>query len=303
MNTWHDFFPVRALHVHDLSCQRTKEERMRKRYAMSLLTLGASAVFLLGMARAAEAELICKKFKPSGPKVCYEVSTGSVEFITLAKGVAAKLAKDCDGDPSNTDCHIVVIASVYGTIPQWEDEPDYEYCGVNEDFEFDGFPEGENACLISGEGQCGNPGINVFYNPTGTAFNLPGPLTAFSTTFTCESGGTCYEEVTVSAQDVSGICPNDNWTLLDFTPREFFGELAFCPGGFLDDLVQYSSGQWGPTCCASDKRSEIGGEITCFKPYQDGEPTEGEPGFIRTFCQYPNQGPIEKGVKYDCNEI
>jgi hypothetical protein len=278
---------------------------MRNRNVSALLTLGVAAVFLLAAVPAAEAELICKRFRPSGPKVCWEARTSSVEFIAIAQGVAAKLAKDCTGVTGDDNCHIEIIASVYGTIqPRGRHDPDYEECGVDSNSEFDGFPEGKDACLIIGEGECTNPGINNYFNENGTAF-VPGPLTNFSKAFTCDSGGTCYEEVTVSAQGFNGICPNRHWTLVDFTPREFFGELAFCPGGFLDDLVQYSSGQWGPTCCTSDKRTESagGGEIMCFKPYQEGQPTEGEPGFIRTFCQYPNQGPIEKGVNYVCDDI
>ncbi len=275
---------------------------MRNRNVTSLLTLGAVAVFLLGMAPAAEAELICKKIRPSGPKVCFEAETGSVDCLTIAQGVAAKLAKDCEGLPDDEDCHIVISCSIYGTIPPGGYFPDYELCGVDENGDFDGFPQGEYACEVTGEGFCTNPGINDYYNENGTSFNLPGPLTAFSSSATCESGGICTETVTVTAQDSSSVCPNANWGL-EFTPREFFGQLGFCPGGYSEEWMTYIGGQEGPVCCASDKRKIVNGKEVCFKTYQAGEPTVGEPGFIRTLCEYPDGGPIQKNVKYNCEEI
>lgn len=260
---------------------------MRKSNVLALLTLGVAAVFLLGAAPTAEAELICKKFQPSGPKVCYEVTTGSVVCDIIAQGVAAKLAKDCDGTADDPDCWIVITCSVYGTLDPYTEYPDYQQCGVDGSFLYDGFDE---TCLVEGEAICYNPQFK--YNANGTAFNLPGPLTSVASSTTCESGGICTSSTTVQAQDDYDIC-NNNWTL-DFTPTEFFGELGFCPGGF------DSAG----TCCESNKRR--GG--LCEKPYQRDTAFEGQPGYIRTFCELPDgafdpEGFIKKGVPYSCTDI
>jgi hypothetical protein len=260
-------------------------------------------VFLLSSALPAEAELICKRFRPSGPKVCWEASTGSVDCLAIAQGVAAKLAKDCDGTTGDADCHIVVTCSIYGTVPPYE--------GGTCEFDASAgtFPGCEDACSIQGQGICKNP--TDHYNANGTAFNLPGPLTALGSTATCDSGGTCVSTATVTA-DGQDVCPNSQWTLY-FTPIAFKGELGFCPGGFSNDVIGYDCyGDEIYECCTNDKRKKDG---SCFKPYQEGEATEGEPGYIRTSCHLPQycfdnpatclnpDGTIKKGIKYSCNEI
>jgi hypothetical protein len=344
MNTWRDFRLVRVLDAHVVSGQRTKEERMRNRFVTSLLTLGAVAVFLLGMAPAAEAELICKKIRPSGPKVCYEATSGSVNCLAIAQGVAGKLAKECDAVSGEGECFIVVKCSIFGTVPEanvYDENPlsNYETCGEILFGQFPGgtdyfpYPETEPSqhvlpnceppCYLRGDADCLNP--DGKYNPQGEAF-VGGPLTSGSATATCDSGGTCTSRATITGGSGEGICPNHNWTL-DFTPEEFFGELSFCPGNYenfidLSDpnaLVPEDVGECADAldlgrCCQTDKRKNG----SCFRNFQDGEPTEGQPGYIQTYCSLPAQcyqmpwgennpcfdsdGNIKKNVTYDCKD-
>jgi hypothetical protein len=289
MNTWRDFRLVRVLGAHVVSGQRTKEERMRNRYVTSLLTLGAVAVFLLGMAPAAEAELICKKIRPSGPKVCFEASTGSVVCDVVAQGVAAQLAKYCDGDPENPFCWIVIECGVYGTVDPNPVYDDYTDCLI---YDANGQVVGFDInCLINGSAVCLNP--DDHYNANGTAFNLPGPLTSEVAATTCEkSGGVCTGTAIVQAEDLFDIC-NNNWTL-DFTPYEFLGELSICPGGF----------DTAGDCCSTNKRSDG----ICSKYYQANTDFVGQPGYLRTYCTL-NEGDLDdngnpkKGVPYKCIEV
>lgn len=294
---------------------------MRNRNVSALLTLGAVAVFLLGIAPAAEAELICKKFKPSGPKVCWEGSTGSVNSTVIAQGVAAKLAKYCEGLPEDENCYIVIEFSIFGENPPDEYLDENEYCYT---FTHAGtlpggtvlFPEVgggfDPPCSIDGQAVCFNP--NNHFNRNGTAFNWPGPLSAVSDIVTCTGGGTCVSESTLGLfEDNGGVC-NNLWTL-DFTPYWFYGQVAFCPGGFEYESVPPAPFEVSGACCASDKRNRDG---TCFREYQSGEPTESQPGLLWTTCDLPAEcydvdhnltdacfdedGLLEEGITFECEE-
>jgi hypothetical protein len=299
---------------------------MRNRNVSALLIVGVVAAFLLAAAMPAEAELICKKFRPSGPKVCYQASTGSVDCLAIAQGVAATLAKDCDALTGEGECYIVVKCSIFGTInpddvKRKDPDPDYSYCGQITNGQFPGGtdcfwgiePNCNEACYIRGEGKCLNPKLH--YEENGTAF-IGGPLTSNSATATCDSGGICTSEASVDTSGVGG-CPNRHWTPLEFTPFEFYGELSFCPGGYINTGGSCTdcegNSQDELECCATDKRNPDG---SCFKPFQVGQPTEGQPGFIRTLCTFPlewcaeneelcydDDGNILDNVPYDCNEI
>jgi hypothetical protein len=264
---------------------------MRKRDVPILFTLGIAAVFLLGATLQAEATLVCKKFKPSGPKVCWNASTGSVNCNAFVQGLAAKLAKDCSGDVNDENCYVEITCSIFGKS------------GVD----CEDFPLGEDACYIYGIGVCENP--NGYYNPNGTAFNLPGPMTEYFADTTCVKGGNCAATATVDPEGNGGVC-NRNWDLI-FTPTEFLGELGFCPGGFSKQMILYSDGNYGLECCANSKRKGN----ACFTPFQVGEDTEGEPGYIRVDCELPQEcyqnpdacfdenGRILPDISYDCSEL
>ncbi len=292
---------------------------MRKANVFTLLTLGIAAVLLLSSALPADAELICKRFRPSGPKVCWEASTGSVNCLAIAQGVAAKLAKDCTD--AGEDCYVVVQCSIYGDVNPLTEKIDTAYCAPDANGNFPGdLPLCAEGCLLEGTGQCWNPSDH--FQPQGTAFTLPGPLTSLTATATCDRGGTCVSNATITADGTAG-CPNPNWSLY-FTPHRFFGELSFCPGGFAPSGETYTDcdgrRQDVMECCVNDKRNKDG---TCFKPYQIGEPTEGEPGIIRSYCELPRgcwdpsfpgypdpgcfvdgdvNGLIDKDIDYNCQE-
>jgi hypothetical protein len=317
MNTWRDFCLVRALDAHVLSRLRTKEERMRKRNVTNLLTLGIVAIFLLGISPAAEAELVkvCKKVTRDGPRVCVWVDTGSVDASVLAKGIPADLAKYCEGLPGDESCYIVIEYTVFGDINP-TGEPGYCTKFTDAGTLPGGtllFPDVSEACLLYGQSVCYNPVGH--YNNEGTAFNLPGPLSKTSEIITCTKGGSCLTEATLGKfEDNGGIC-NNNWTL-DFTPFQFFGQVTICPGGF-ENLVEPISVGGIPEdlgdCCASDARNENG---TCGTPYQEGEPTAGQPGYLWTYCDLPancynadrtiadacldEDGLIKADIEFDC---
>jgi hypothetical protein len=290
---------------------------MRNRYVTTLLTFGVVAVFLLGMAPAAEAELIkiCKRYRPSGPKVCYYVESGSVDATVIAKGVSGKLANYCDGlAPGEGDCFIVIEFAIFGDIPPEGEGADYCRTFTNAGTLPGGtllFPEvgfSSEPCLIEGQAICFNPQDK--YNQNGTAFNLAGPLTESAEIITCTKGGTCITEATLGLFDDNGGVCNNNWTL-DFTPYYFYGQVAFCPGGYTDP-------PFGGQCCATDRRAGPGDQ-ECYKNFQVGEPNEGQPGFLWTYCKLPdncfkNGQPttacfdkktdlLKPGVEFDCVEL
>jgi hypothetical protein len=282
---------------------------MRNRNVMSLLTLGAVAVFLLGMAPAAEAEYIkiCKKYKPSGPKVCYYVESGSIDTTLVTRGLKGTLANYCDGLPGTEGCYIVIEISIFGDQPPYGEDADYcstfrdsgTFAGGTILFSEDTYYE---PCSIEGQAVCFNP--DNHYNQNGTSFNLPGPLTNTSVVTTCTKSGTCITESTLGLFDGNGGICNNNWTL-DFTAYHFLGQVAFCPGGYENGI-----------CCASDKRDPS--DDSCDRPFQEGEYTAGQPGMLWTYCQLPTNcykngmptnacfdnktGLLKPGVEFDCEE-
>jgi hypothetical protein len=295
-----------------------------------LITLGVVAVFLLGMVPAAEAELIkvCKKYRPSGPRVCYYVESGSIDTTLVTRGLKGTLANYCDGLPGDEGCYIVIEISIFGELPPENESPDYCYTFRDSGTIAGGtilFPEDTyyEPCSIEGQAVCFNP--QDHYNRNGTSFNLPGPLTNTSVVTTCTKGGTCITESTLGLFDDNGGVCNNNWSL-DFTAYDFLGQVAFCPGGFevmtvppLPILPVEDAGD----CCASDKRKtvEFGGEEVevCDTPFQVGTPMAGQPGMLWTKCQLPDNcvdnngqlknacvdnetGLLKPGVEFDCEQ-
>ena len=128
-------------------------------------------------------------------------------------------------------------------------------------------------------------------------------------TFTCEKGGVCTEVATVApeyGEGNGGVC-NNLWTLIDFTPYEFYGGLTFCP---------YYVDKFSGECCYNDKVTDG----KCDTPFQRGQEFEGQPGYISTLCGLPNKcideydpdydpdfcfdedGTIKTGVPYACKD-
>jgi hypothetical protein len=236
----------------------------------------------------------CKKFQPSGPLICASWITGSTVCDNLIRGIAAKLAKDCE--MGNEDaCLVEITCTIYGTQKKYNKksfptQPD-RGCEPTYDMYSDTFALPLD-CEVPGILACANP--NDFYNPQGTAFNYPGPLSSDFAETTCYNGGKCEAAATIDLNGGDYLCPNDNWSFIDFTAQQFFGEVQLCPGGF---------DAFGEKCCADGVLNDDG---TCKKEYG----IDGKPGKLQEFCYVDPKKLIKKddgtavpGVAYTCGPI
>jgi len=247
---------------------------MCKRIVIGLLHMSVITVLMAMLGTEAEAGICTNCTKQTGDVCTAWKTIGSTKYCSCwCTG-----SEICDnlilGLPSSTAACSVTTCSVFGTVGslQCEDRNVLE----------------EN-CEIEGIALCLNPQDK--FNPQGTAFNLPGILTAVTGDTTCTKGGKCTNFAELDPEDTGDIC-NNNWTFLTFTAREFKGESCFCPGGYdLDPQFNLNA-----KCCNTCDRNMDG---SCQQVYGDGTPA-----CIRQFCEV-NLSNYQRGdnLLYTCTRI